>query len=75
MRKSLLAVAALMGASVLPAHAISFRISEDVQGNMGFKAQIWGQYLRERTSGNKSAIDFTLRNVRLYANGNVGKYM
>ncbi len=75
MRKSLLAVAALMGASVLPAQAISFKVSEDVQGNMGFKAQIWGQYLRERTSGNKSAIDFTLRNVRLYANGNVGKYM
>ncbi len=75
MRKSLLAVAALMGASVLPAQAISFRISEDVQGNMGFKAQIWGQYLGERTSGNKSAIDFRLNNVRLYANGNVGKYM
>ncbi len=75
MRKSLLAVAALMGASVLPAQAISFKVSEDVQGNMGFKAQIWGQYLGERTSGNKSAIDFTLRNVRLYANGNVGKYM
>ncbi len=75
MRKSLLAVAALMGASVLPAHAISFKVSEDVQGNMGFKAQIWGQYLGERTSGNKSALDFSLNNVRLYANGNVGKYM
>ncbi|WPM31320.1 hypothetical protein IAE16_05720 [Hydrogenobacter sp. T-2] len=75
MRKSLLAVAALMGASVLPAQAISFKVSEDVQGNMGFKAQIWGQYLGERTSGNKSATDFRLRNVRLYANGNVGKYM
>lgn len=75
MRKSLLAVAALMGASVLPAQAISFKVSEDVQGNMGFKAQIWGQYLGERTSRNKSAIDFKLQNVRLYANGNVGKYM
>jgi len=75
MRKSLLAVAALMGASVLPAHAVSFKVSEDVQGNMGFKAQIWGQYLGERTSGNKSATDFKLQNVRLYTNGNVGKYM
>ncbi len=75
MRKSLLAVAALMGASVLPAQAISFKVSEDVQGNMGFKAQIWGQYLGERTSGNKSALDFNLTNVRLYANGRVGKYM
>ncbi|QID33894.1 hypothetical protein [Pampinifervens florentissimum] len=75
MRKSLLAVAALMGASVLPAHAVSFKVAEDVSGNMGFKAQIWGQYLGERTSGNKSALDFSLNNVRLYANGNVGKYM
>ncbi len=75
MRKSLLAVAALMGASALPAHAVSFKVSEDVQGNMGFKAQIWGQYLGERASGFKGATDFSLRNVRLYANGNVGKYM
>ncbi|MCS7262856.1 MAG: OprO/OprP family phosphate-selective porin [Aquificaceae bacterium] len=77
MRKSLLAVAALMGVAALPqrAEAVAFRVAEDISGNMGFRGQIWGQVLGERTSGNKGAVDFRLNNVRLYANGNVGKYM
>ncbi|RME10445.1 MAG: hypothetical protein D6804_04445, partial [Aquificota bacterium] len=78
MRKSLLAVAALMGAGIIlpqKAEAVAFKVAEDVSGNMGFKAQIWGQYLGERTSGNKSALDFSLNNVRFYANGRVGKHM
>lgn len=78
MRKSLLAVAALMGAGIIlpqKAEAVAFRVAEDISGNMGFRAQIWGQYLGERTSGNKSALDISLNNVRLYANGRIGKHM
>ncbi|MEN3033630.1 MAG: porin [Aquificaceae bacterium] len=77
MRKTLLALAALMGVATLPegAQAVAFRIADDVRGNMGFRGQFWLQGRGERVAGNKGDIDISLRNVRLYANGEISKYM
>ncbi|MFN3471265.1 MAG: hypothetical protein ACK4ZR_01490, partial [Aquificaceae bacterium] len=73
MRKSLLAVAALMGASVLPAKAAMFRVDENTYANLGVMSQIWAQNLGKRTANDKSRTNFSINNVKVYASGQVNK--
>jgi hypothetical protein len=48
MRKSLLAMAALMGVATLPAHAWRVNIDKETFADIGFATQIWG-----RSEGNE----------------------
>ncbi len=73
MRKSLLAMAALMGAAVLPAEAAVIRIDEDTFANTGLKLQIWAQRLGKTTPGGKDLTDFSITNARIYFSGQVNK--
>ncbi|RMH07181.1 MAG: hypothetical protein D6699_01730, partial [Aquificota bacterium] len=73
MRKSLLAMAALMGVAVVPSKAAMFRVDEQTFANMGVQMQIWGQHLGKRTDGEKSRTDFSINDVRVYFNGQVNK--
>jgi len=73
MRKSLLAMAALMGAAVLPSQAAVIRVDEDTFANMGLKLQIWAQHLGKTTPGGKDYNDFSINNARIYFSGQVNK--
>ncbi|MFN4319430.1 MAG: hypothetical protein ACK4FY_02980 [Aquificaceae bacterium] len=77
MRKSLLAVAALMGASVLPAKAAMFKVDEDTFANIGVYSQIWAQNLGKsdnvNLNNNRSRTNFSINNVKVYASGQVNK--
>lgn len=73
MRKSLLAMAALMGAAVLPSQAAVIRVDEDTFANMGLKLQIWVQHLGKTTPGGKDYNDFSITNARIYFSGQVNK--
>lgn len=73
MRKSLLAMAALMGAAVLPSQAAVIRVDEDTFANMGLKLQIWAQRLGKTTPGGKDLTDFSINNARIYFSGQVNK--
>ncbi len=73
MRKSLLAMAALMGATVLPSQAAVIRVDEDTFANMGLKLQIWAQHLGKTTPGGKDYNDFSINNARIYFSGQVNK--
>ncbi|HCO39615.1 MAG TPA: hypothetical protein DIT36_06640, partial [Aquificaceae bacterium] len=73
MRKSLLAVAALMGAAVLPSQAAVIRVDEDTFANTGLKLQIWAQRLGKTTPGGKDYTDFSINNARIYFSGQVNK--
>ncbi|MFN3813322.1 MAG: porin [Aquificaceae bacterium] len=73
MRKSLLAMAALMGAAVLPAEAAVIRIDEDTFANTGLKLQIWAQRLGKTTPGGKDLTDFSINDARIYFSGQVNK--
>ncbi|SNZ11901.1 porin [Hydrogenobacter hydrogenophilus] len=75
MRKSLLAMAALMGAAVLPSQAAVIRIDEDTFANMGLKLQIWAQHLGKTTPGGKDYNDFSINNARIYFSGQVNKFV
>jgi hypothetical protein len=50
MRKSLLAMAALMGISTLPAHAWRVSIDKETYADIGFSTQIWGRNEGKRTN-------------------------
>ncbi len=73
MRKSLLAVAALMGASVLPAKAAMFRVDEQTFANFGYNSQIWAQNLGKANAGEKSRTNFSINNAKVYFSGQVNK--
>ncbi len=73
MRKSLLAVAALMGASVLPAKAAMFRVDEQTFANFGYMSQIWAQNLGKAKAGEKSRTNFSINNAKIYFSGQVNK--
>ncbi len=73
MRKSLLAVAALMGASVLPAKAAMFRVDEQTFANMGYMSQIWAQNLGKQNAGEESRTNFSINNAKVYFSGQVNK--
>ena len=73
MRKSLLAVAALMGASALPAKAAMFKVDDQTFANFGYMSQIWAQNIGARATGQKSRTDFSINNAKIYFSGQVNK--
>ena len=75
MRKSLLAVAALMGAAILPAEAAVIKVDENTFANTGLKLQIWAQRLGKATPDVKDYTDFSINNARIYFSGQVNKFV
>jgi len=75
MRKSLLAVAALMGAAILPAEAAVIKVDENTFANTGLKLQIWAQRLGKTTPGGEDFTDFSINNARIYFSGQVNKFV
>ncbi len=73
MRKSLLAVAALMGASALPAKAAMFKVDEQTFANFGYMSQIWAQNIGARNTNEKSRTNFSINNAKIYFSGQVNK--
>jgi len=78
MRKSLLAMAALMGVATLPAHAWRVNIDKESYADILFGAQITGTVQGKRTSGAKESTDHTATNfaaklVSIGASGQVNK--
>lgn len=73
MRKSLLAVAALMGAAILPAEAAVLRVDENTFANTGLKLQIWAQSLGKARTTDRNYTDFSIANARIYFGGQVNK--
>ncbi|MCS7308344.1 MAG: hypothetical protein NZ526_07335 [Aquificaceae bacterium] len=75
MRKSLLAVAALMGVGALPANAAMFRVDQETFANFGYQSQIWAQSLGKQTTAatDKSRVNFSINNAKVYFSGQVNK--
>jgi hypothetical protein len=75
MRKSLLAMAALMGISTLPAHAWRVNIDKETFADIGFSTQIWGRSEGKRTdaSTDHNATNFSVNLVNITASGQVNK--
>lgn len=75
MRKSLLAMAALMGVAVLPSQAAVIRIDENTFANTGLRLQIWAQHLEKANPAGEDYTDFSIANARIYFSGQVNKYV
>jgi hypothetical protein len=75
MRKSLLAMAALMGISTLPAHAWRVNIDKETYADIGFSTQIWGRNEGKRTdaSTDHNATNFYVNQANITASGQVNK--
>jgi len=78
MKKSLLAMAALMGVATLPAHAWRVNIDKDTFADITFGAQIMGTHQGKRTSGARESTDhnatnFAVKLVTIAASGQVNK--
>jgi hypothetical protein len=75
MRKSLLAMAALMGISTLPAHAWRVNIDKETYADIGFSTQIWGRNEGKRTTAatDHNATNFSVNLVNITASGHVNK--
>jgi len=73
MRKSLLAMAALMGVATLPAHAWRVKVDEETFANIGFSTIIRGTYEGKRTNTEKSRINFSVPLFNITASGQVNK--
>jgi hypothetical protein len=78
MRKSLLAMAALMGVATLPAHAWRVNIDKDTFADITFATQILGTAQGKRTSGANASTDhnatnFSAKLVTIAASGQVNK--
>jgi len=78
MRKSLLAMAALMGVATLPAHAWRVNIDKEAYADIFFGAQIVGTVQGKRTSGTNTSTDHTATNfsinlANITASGQVNK--
>ena len=75
MRKSLLAMAALMGVATLPAHAWRVKVDEQTFANIGFSTQIWARYEGKRTNAatDHSATHFYMNLANINASGQVNK--
>ena len=75
MRKSLLAMAALMGISTLPAHAWRVNIDKETYADIGFSTQIWGRSEGKRTtdSADHNATNFYMNLANITASGHVNK--
>jgi hypothetical protein len=75
MRKSLLAMAALMGISTLPAHAWRVNIDKETYADIGFSTQIWGRNEGKRTNlaTDHNATNFYMNLANITASGHVNK--
>jgi hypothetical protein len=75
MRKSLLAMAALMGISTLPAHAWTVKIDQETYADIGFATIIRGIYEGKRSNdpAEKSRINFYVPLFNITAGGHVNK--
>jgi len=75
MKKSLLAMAALMGVATLPAHAWRVNIDQETFADIGFATQIWGRNEGKRTtaSTDHSATNFYVNMANITASGQVNK--
>ncbi len=75
MRKSLLAMAALMGVATLPAHAWKVKIDEETHADIGFGSIIWGVYegKRSKSPDEKSRLNFFVQQFNITASGQVNK--
>ena len=75
MRKSLLAMAALMGVATLPAHAWRVNIDKESYADIGFDTIVRGTYEGKRVdnSSAKSRLNFYVHNFNITASGHVNK--
>jgi len=75
MRKSLLAMAALMGISTLPAHAWRVKIDEETHADIGFSTIVRGIYegKRSQSPSEKSRLNFYVPLFNITASGHVNK--
>ncbi len=73
MRKSLLAMAALMGVASLPAHAWRVNIDRDTFADIGFSTQAFGRSEGKRTTTDNNATNFSVPLTNITASGQVNK--
>jgi hypothetical protein len=74
MRKSLLAMAALMGISTLPAHAWRVNIDRETFADIGFDNIVRGTYEGNRgATSEKSRLNFFVDQLNITASGQVNK--
>jgi len=78
MKKSLLAMAALMGVATLPAHAWRVSIDKETYADITFATQIWGRSEGARTTGTNTSTDHSATNfyvnlATIAASGQVNK--
>jgi hypothetical protein len=75
MRKSLLAMAALMGVATLPAHAWRVNIDQETHADIGFATIVRGIYEGKRTNdpAEKSRLNFFVPLFNITASGHVNK--
>jgi hypothetical protein len=72
-RKSLLAMAALMGISTLPAHAWKVSIDQETFADIGFSTIVWGVYEGKRSNAEKNRLNFYVPELKITASGQVNK--
>jgi hypothetical protein len=75
MRKSLLAMAALMGVATLPAHAWRVNIDKETYADIGFATIVRGIYEGKRSNdpNEKSRLNFYVPLFNITASGHVNK--
>jgi hypothetical protein len=75
MRKSLLAMAALMGVATLPAHAWRVNIDKETFADIGFSTQVMGRSEGKRTDArtDHNATNFSVGLANITASGQVNK--
>ncbi len=75
MRKSLLAMAALMGVATLPAHAWRVNIDKETFADITFSTQVFGRNEGRRTTAatDHNATNFSLGLANINASGHVNK--
>ncbi len=73
MRKSILAMAALMGVATLPAHAWRVKIDEQTFADITFSTQVFGRHEDKRTNRDQDATNFNLGLTNITASGHVNK--
>jgi len=75
MRKSLLAMAALMGVATLPAHAWRVNIDQETFADITFSTQVFGRNEDKRTTAatDSNATNFSIPLTNIIASGQVNK--
>jgi len=73
MRKSLLAMAALMGVATLPAHAWRVNIDKETFADIGFDTIVRGTYEGRRSTTEESRLNFFVQQLNITASGQVNK--